>query len=268
MADRPITPHRTAATPITGYFRTKDDYAVWRPKGTGDFLLIYTVAGHGRFASADGQAFESDPGDLVLVRPKAHNDYTTPRGGRWDLLWTQFTPRGDWSDLLDWPSVWPGVDRLTGGDDILPLMRRLHAAATGPDPLRERMAMNALEAVLLACDRLNPLRHDRQSDPRLLAVLEHVARKLDEPMTVDSLADVAGMSASWLAHLFQAELGVSLMHYVETRRIERASQLLRVTPLTVKQIAHQVGFANQFYFSLRFKKATGLSPTAYRDAVD
>jgi AraC family transcriptional regulator of arabinose operon len=55
------------------------------------------------------------------------------------------------------------------------------------------------------------------------------------------------------------------MHYVEARRIERATQLLRVTSLSVKQIAEQVGFESPFYFSLRFKKATGISPSAYRD---
>jgi AraC family transcriptional regulator, arabinose operon regulatory protein len=268
MADRPITPHRTAPTPITGHFKTRDDYAVWRPNGTSDYLLVLTVAGHGRFASADGQACETNPGDLVLVRPKAHNDYRTPRGGRWVLLWTQFIPRGDWTDLLDWPALWPGVDRLVGGHDILPLMRRLHAVAIGPDPLRERLAMNALEAVLLACDRLNPARRHRQADPRLRSVLERISARLDEKLTVDGLAAEAAVSASRLAHLFRADLGVSVMHYVEARRIERAAQLLRVTPLSVKQVAQQVGFTSPFYFSLRFKKATGHSPTAYRDAAE
>jgi AraC family transcriptional regulator of arabinose operon len=271
MADRPVTPHSNPATPVapvTGHFKTRDDYAAWRPGGTNDYLLVYTVAGSGQFASAHGQQFDTNAGDLVLVWPRTHHDYSTPQGGRWELLWAHFTPRGDWSDLLDWPQVLPGVGRLVDGHDILPLMRRLNAVATGPDPLRDRLAMNALEAVLLACDRLNPSRHQRQTDPRLRSVLEHIARKLDEPMTVEGLAAVGGMSASWLAHLFQAELGVSVMHYVETRRIERAAQLLRVTPLSVKQIADQVGFASQFYFSLRFKKATGQSPTGYRDAAD
>jgi AraC family transcriptional regulator of arabinose operon len=268
MTERDVTPHQappTPVAPVTGHFKTRDDYAAWRPAGTGDYLLVYTAAGHGRFASADGQSFETKAGELVLVRPGTHHDYGTPRGRRWKLLWTHFTPRGDWSDLLDWPVALPGVGRLVGGHGIGPLMHRLHAVATGPDPLRDRLAMNALEAVLLACDRINPTRRHWQTDPRLRQVLELIAAKLNQPLTVEGLADAARLSPSRLAHLFRAELGMPIMRYVETRRIERASQLLRMTPLSIKQVAEQVGFASPFYFSLRFKKATGRSPTAYRE---
>ena len=271
MIDRSITPHDNPATPVapvTGHFRTRDDYAAWRPNGTNDYLLVYTVAGHGRFVSASGEVCGTSPGDLVLVRPRTHHEYGTPSGHQWNLLWVHFTPRADWSDLLDWPLALSGVGRLTGGHDVLPLMRRLNAVATGPDPLRDRLAMNALEAVLLACDRINPTRRHRQTDPRLRDVLEHVSAKLDAPLTVDGLAGVARLSPSRFAHLFSAELGMTVMHYVETRRIERASQLLRMTPLSVKQVAEQVGYTNPFYFSLRFKKATGQSPTAYRHAAE
>jgi AraC family transcriptional regulator, arabinose operon regulatory protein len=268
MAARTVTPHRTAPAPITGHFRTRDDYAVWRPHGTDGYLLVLTVSGHGRFASADGAQFETEAGDLVLVRPHSYDDYRTPAGGRWELLWVQFIPRGDWHDLLDWPIEWPGIHRLKGGNEMLPLMRRLHAIATGPDPLRDRLVMNMLEALLLACDRLNPVRQHRQTDSRILHVLEQVSAKLDQSIAVDSLAAAANLSPSRLAHLFRAEIGVPVMHYVETRRIERATQLLRVTALSIKQIAEQVGFDSPFYFSLRFKKATGLSPTAYRGRGD
>ena len=99
-------------------------------------------------------------------------------------------------------------------------------------------------------------------------MLEHVAADLGRTLTVDTLAAVAGLSPSRLAHRFRAATGVSVMRYVEARRIERAGQLLRMTPLAVKQVARQVGFASPFYFSLRFSKATGRSPTAYRAAAD
>ena len=264
MAIRSVTPHRTSATPITGHFKTRDDYAVWRPDGTDGYLLVYTVAGHGRFTSPDGATFETSAGELVLVRPHSYDDYRTPSGGRWDLLWVQFVPRADWSDLLDWPAEWRGIHRLAGGRDLLPMMRRLHADATGADPLRDRLATNALEALLLACDRLNPRRQHHRGNPHVLRALDYVSARLSQKLTVAGLAAAAGISPSRLAHLFREELGMSVMHYIEMRRIERAQQLLAVTALTIKQIAEQVGFDTPFYFSLRFKKATGLSPTSYR----
>ena len=98
----------------------------------------------------------------------------------------------------------------------------------------------------------------------MLRALDYVSARLSQKLTVAGLAAAAGISPSRLAHLFREELGMSVMHYIEMRRIERAQQLLAVTALTIKQIAEQVGFDTPFYFSLRFKKATGLSPTSYR----
>ena len=57
------------------------------------------------------------------------------------------------------------------------------------------------------------------------------------------------------------------MVFVEQQRIARARQLLTMTSLSVKEIARQVGYDTQFYFSLRFKKQTGQNPTAYRTAA-
>jgi len=45
----------------------------------------------------------------------------------------------------------------------------------------------------------------------------------------------------------------------------RAGQLLRLTPNPIKEIAMEVGYSDPFYFSLRFKRHTGLSPKAFRE---
>jgi AraC family transcriptional regulator of arabinose operon len=72
------------------------------------------------------------------------------------------------------------------------------------------------------------------------------------------------MSVSRVAHLFREQVGVTPQQFLERQRMERASQLLEMTALSVKEIAHQVGFENPFYFTLRFKRQTGQSPTAFR----
>jgi len=263
---------------VTGHFHEAAGYETWRARGTGDWLLIATLSGGGRFGHAGGE-FTTGPGDLTLFRPGTRHDYgVAPSLGRWELLWTHFHPRPDWALYLAWPETAPGLMRLhleDAGVRLRALDRfgEAHALATGALPSaprrREAFAMNALEACLLWCDTQNPLSElsqidGRRIDGRVQAAMEFLTRRLAEPVTSDALADACGLSASRLAHLFRAQVGLTPQQFLEGQRMERARRLLELTPRPVSAVAAEVGYENPFYFTLRFKRATGLSPRDYR----
>ena len=263
---------------VTGHFHEASGYETWRARGTTDWLLIATLAGGGRFGHAGG-GFTTGSGDLTLYRPGTRHDYgVAPDPGRWELLWTHFHAPPDWVPLLAWPEAAPGLMRLHLEDGAargkaLECFAEAHALATGALPSaprrREAFAMNALEACLLWCDTQNPLSPlsqigGRRMDARVQAAMEFLTRHLSEPVTMDALADEVGLSASRLAHLFRAQAGLTPQQYLEGQRMDRARQLLELTPRPVGAIAVEVGYENPFYFTLRFKRATGLSPRDYR----
>ena len=270
MAFRSITPHDASRSLVTGHFVSVEGYYAWRPQGTGDYLLIYTLDGLGRFATADGREHLARPGDAVLIRPGTFQDYGVEASlQRWELIWAHFTPRSDWLDLLDWPALEPGVHRLrldghTYDGAVRDRFLSLHRATLTADPLRDRLGANALEALLLICEQANPSRQAHTTDDRVRRTMDHIARHLGDSLTLADLSAVSGLSVSRLAHRFGEVVGVSPIEYVERQRIDRAKQLLVMTPLSVKEIARQLGFANQFYFSQRFKKRVGQSPQAFR----
>ncbi len=94
---------------------------------------------------------------------------------------------------------------------------------------------------------------------RLLA--DHPARPLD----LEALAGEVSLSASRLAHLFREQVGLSPLQVLERQRVEMARRLLSASGMSVKEVAAACGYASPFYFSLRFKRATGKSPSAYRE---
>ena len=73
-----------------------------------------------------------------------------------------------------------------------------------------------------------------------------------------------GMSDSWFRRLFREKYGVAPMSYRLQLLNERACRLLQNTNLSVKEIAFQLGYESQNYFSRTFKKAQGVSPAHYR----
>jgi len=100
---------------------------------------------------------------------------------------------------------------------------------------------------------------------RLRRARDHIDRSFDEPLDLDALARVAGVSKYHFARSFEAAYGETPIRYLTRRRIERAQDLLRVANLTVTEVCMAVGFASLGSFSARFSQLVGESPTVYRN---
>lgn len=269
MIDPVEVPHQAVLSLLTGQFHETSGYRAVRRQGVGDWLLIHTTGGRGRFGHVGGDLI-AEPGDWVLLRPGTPHDYSVEATlQRWDLVWAHFQPRTEWLPLLAWPEIAPGLMRLRidGDDAIASQFLDVHHLLTGPRRRREAFAMNALEAVLLACDE-KAGRPDRVGDPRIGRALAYLEDHLADKVLVDDVAAAVGLSPSRLAHLFRQETGQTLQVALETRRMQVAADLLDRTSFPVKQIAARVGFESPFYFSQRFRRWAGRSPAQFRAAKD
>ncbi len=270
MRPRPASVIPAGHKLLTGHFHEGPAYSCLREHGTGDWLVIYTVAGAGRIAGAPGApANLTAPGEIVLFRPGTYHDYRTARAaGRWELLWAHLHPRAWWHELLAWPELTPGIMRVQldakSAREVAGALADAHALASGPLARREGLAMNALERALLWCDAANLQPGEPRLDARIRAAMEALCRDLDARISVAELSAAAGLSPSRFAHLFKAEAGESVIRYRERQRLSRACQLLSVTSHHIAAVARAVGFANPFHFSTRFRRFAGVSPRAYR----
>jgi len=251
-------------TVFAGRYGPGHQYTVYRPRGTDDWQLLVPTAGRGRIGSPSGD-FVPVPGELVLMRPGVRHDYG-PLELDWQYTWVHFQPRPEWFDLLHWPEHAPGLMRLPLPDPALrqQVMSALdRTLASYPYHRRQLFAMNALEEVLLWCDLQNPLSQNRSGDPRVMRIIAHLGENLAEKVTLASLAEKAGISVSRLSHLFQEQVGMGPIQYLDIQRLEHARRLLETTDMPITLIAGEVG-VDPRYFSLRFKQHTTLSPRAYR----
>ncbi len=93
---------------------------------------------------------------------------------------------------------------------------------------------------------------------------DHADRHYAEPLDLDALAAVAGVSKFHFQRLFTATYGVSPAAHLSQRRVERAQDLLRATNLTVTEVCHAVGFSSLGSFSRRFKELVGETPSEFQ----
>jgi two-component system response regulator YesN len=86
----------------------------------------------------------------------------------------------------------------------------------------------------------------------------------DTSISLKTLAEKAGITPSYLGQVFLKKYGISCVEYTNQVRMEKASQLLLKTNLTIQQISEQVGILNTNYFYTLFKREYGLTPSRYR----
>ena len=98
----------------------------------------------------------------------------------------------------------------------------------------------------------------------LSKALDFIEARYGEPLTLPLVAKAAGLSVSRLAHVFKAQVGMSVTAYLNMVRVNSARDFLTNSSMRVSEAAFQVGFGNLSHFNHVFRQVTGLSPTQYR----
>lgn len=99
---------------------------------------------------------------------------------------------------------------------------------------------------------------------RLMRVLVHIQRHLDEPLPLEDLARIACFSACHFHRIFSGMMGESLHEHVRRLRLERAALRLKYTEHPVTEIALDAGYETHEAFTRAFKAAYGLAPVRFR----
>lgn len=95
-------------------------------------------------------------------------------------------------------------------------------------------------------------------------ITNYINNNYAEKITLDFLSDKFFIDKFHLCHIFRKEIGITLVEFLNQKRIVEAGILLRTTDKSVYDIAIEVGFHNQNYFGALFRKHTGMSPMQYR----
>ena len=102
----------------------------------------------------------------------------------------------------------------------------------------------------------------RKADVR--KALRFIRENAGRPIRVADIVKATGLSHRTLNDQFQSELGCSINRQLTSARIACISRLLTETKMRIHEIATLVGYEDDRHFSRYFKRATGLTPQAYR----
>lgn len=108
---------------------------------------------------------------------------------------------------------------------------------------------------------------EKQKEDVIQQVKTYITDHLNEDTSLHVLAEQVHFSQEYLLRTFKKQEGVTILQYINDKKLDAAKKLLGGSELSVREIAEQLGFASQGYFGRFFRAKTGMSPKAYRDGT-
>lgn len=151
--------------------------------------------------------------------------------------------------------------------DLAPLADALDRAARGRQAFRTQRLVSLAHSVLAVLAESRTVETDpNQNRPqlRLQALDNLIATHIGEGFGASDYARALAISTGHLSRLCRAASGLGATAFIEQRIMQEACRMLAFTLLPVSDIGYRLGYADPSYFSKRFHKALGCTPSAYR----
>ncbi|MEM7250712.1 MAG: GlxA family transcriptional regulator [Pseudomonadota bacterium] len=201
-----------------------------------------------------------DTGSYILAKAGLLSGY------RCTIHWEHLAAmREEFTDLVVSPELFElDRDRFTssGGTAPIDMMLNIIAREHGSD-------LSTAIADVLICDRIRG-RHDRQrvplrsrlggAQPKLLEAVALMEANVEEPMSLNEIAEHISLSRRQLERLFQKHLKCVPTRYYLELRLERARQLLLQTSMSIVDVALASGFVSPPHFSKCYREYFGVPP--------
>jgi AraC-like DNA-binding protein len=240
-----------------------------------DYYLIHTVlAGQGEFTVRD-KNYLCLTGDTFIIFPGELFTYQADEHRPWHYVWVALVGHGV-PALMDSLGVSRGEPVITSGlnpkvrsyydqlhhcfqSEFLPSLSNLEAGGW------VRLLLQQFGLTKRRSEIVKPA-SDTVIDNVMKQAIQYLTLQFTQPISIEHMSNMLGYHRTHLCKLFKQTTGLSPMQYLLKIRMERA-ELLLDTSMTIDQIASSVGFGDALYFSKKFRKWRGQSPSEYRKAL-
>jgi AraC family transcriptional regulator len=165
------------------------------------------------------------------------------------------------------------VEKYSRGDELifnvgLALKKEMYSEGLGSrlyaDSLTNLLAVHMLRHYSLRLDK-PPRYQGGMSATRLRRVKDFMSENYTGDLSLEVLADVAGMSRFHFSREFKRSTGITPHQYLIKLRVERAKALLTTPNLPLTEVGLRSGFSHQSHFTRLFRRITGTTPSSYRN---
>ena len=245
-----------------------DQEPIRRNPGIHDYQWIQCRNGEGKLKLNKTEHIVKQGMGMLLFPWQKHEYYALSEN--WEVDWIIFDGSGVASLFETVGIIDTSVFTLASPEYLLSRIRELlQTALTPQEQTLSNYACSAILYTLLTeiIQRVSMEGSDTvgQQYERLKPVLDYIDQHYAEEITLQTLAELMGVTPEYFCHLFKKTTGLRPFSYVNQVRINKSKELLLDhVQHGMQDIAHQVGFESASYYGAIFKKLERLTPGAFR----
>lgn len=252
-----------------GYYPHALKHYTHRKKGSTENILIYCVKGEGWVGLA-GQKHQVDANTFFLLPQNIEHEYGASDENPWTIYWLKFGGEG-LPDLnaLSFTKQSFTPQTFSHNNEAIELFDEMFLTLEQGYSTQYLVYVNMLliNFLTLFFFKGGSVIRKETTNPHDLIVqkaIENMKSNLTKSVTIGILANASSCSVSHLSNIFKLSTGHSPIDYFNHLKIQKACQELYSGNKLIKNIAADLGYADQYYFSRLFTKLMGTSPNQYR----
>jgi AraC family transcriptional regulator of arabinose operon len=241
-------------------------YPISREFGYPVYQWIQTSSGEGILKLDDQEYIVGENMGMMLL-PHERHEYR-PIGGDWYVDYIAFDGSyvGRLMEQLELKRS--GVLEVKQPEKLYTHIRDALQNAVSNVPLKGFDASVIIYQLLIDIHKVSGVIAEETIDAqsqRLKPALDLLENQYNRNISVDELASITGVSTQHFCQMFKKVTGQTSTQYATSQRMERAKDLLfRFPNMQINEIAREIGYGNDSYFAVVFKKYVGVSPRQYR----
>lgn len=247
---------------LAGLSQLHEQYIISKKK-MGYHIVLATLDGTGVLSLPGKHKQVMQQGDMLLLPADCAFKYELDSNKYWQTAWLMLEPTKTWQHFPNTVSLHKNA-RWNGS--FVRLLQELNNECDVVSHDRDEMARLLCEQLFLLVGRQihSESGYEKVAIQRLRQLVNEIEMSPSKPWMLDDMCKFSYYSRAQLTRLFNQHYNQSPSRKVIQIKMHYAALMLRTTSLSIKQIAHMVGFDNAYNFSSRFKQSLALSPSAYR----
>lgn len=243
------------------------------PAARNHYLFHYVISGTGTLFADDSngvtQTYKIKSGQGFLISPKQITTYVSDINHPWEYIWLEFDGlRVKEATEIAQLSMDNPVYRAHSKDLRESMMNEMIYIVKN----RNEAPFHLIGHLYLFLDyftrsaaRLNLPKGSKLRDFYIKEALTFIEQNFQNDISVEDIAAACKLNRSYFGKIFHDAVGKSPQQFLLNYRMIKATELLKLTQLSIGDIGNAVGYPNPLHFSRAFKNIYGVSPKHWRD---
>ena len=242
------------------------------PAARNHYLFHYVISGTGKLLADKSPGntveYQIKSGQGFMLFPHQVSTYIADHELPWEYVWNEFDGLRakeaiEIAGLRPDSPVYRASSKDLRNDMMSEILYIVQHSNEAPLHLIGHLYL-FLDYLMRSANSVRMNQGGKLRDFYIKEALTFIEQNFQNDISIEDIADSCGLNRSYFGKIFHDSIGKSPQEFLINYRMTKATELLKLTSLSIADIGNAVGYPNQLHFSRAFKKIYGISPRNWR----